>query len=133
MIRLTRLRNPNPLYLNPDLIERLDSHHETTVHLSNGSEYVVIEHADAIVRLINEQRAGVLALALRLERDLPLPALSSRSFADRQALEDAIPNAVEQPGDEPGGGATDDDGDAPWKPEQPSRGTASTDTVGDGR
>jgi uncharacterized protein YlzI (FlbEa/FlbD family) len=71
MIRLTRLRNPNPLYLNPDHIERLDSHHETTVHLFNGNEYVVTESAEEIVRLVNEQRAHLLALASRLELELP--------------------------------------------------------------
>jgi len=67
MIRLTRLRNANPLYLNPDHIERLDSHHETTVHLFNGNEYVVTETADEIVKLVNDQRAHLLALASRLE------------------------------------------------------------------
>ena len=71
MIRLTRLRNPNPLYLNPDHIERLDSHHETTVHLFNGNEYVVTESAEEIVRLVNEQRAHLLALASRLELEVP--------------------------------------------------------------
>ena len=36
MIRLTRLRQTDPLYINPDHIERLDRHHETIVHLLNG-------------------------------------------------------------------------------------------------
>ena len=76
MIRLTRLRNANPLYLNPDHIERLDSHHETTVHLFNGNEYVVTETADEIVRLVNEQRAHLLALASRLELEVPGNAMA---------------------------------------------------------
>jgi len=76
MIRLTRLRNPNPLYLNPDHIERLDSNHETTVHLFNGNEYVVTESAEEIVRLVNQQRAHLLALASRLELDIPDQALA---------------------------------------------------------
>jgi flagellar protein FlbD len=71
MIRLTRLRNANPLYLNQDHIERLETHHETTVHMSNGSEYVVTEPAEEIVRMIIDQRAQLLAVAARLERDLP--------------------------------------------------------------
>lgn len=66
MIRLTRLRNSNPLYINPDHIERLDQYHETTVHLFNGDEFVVVESADRIVELITEQRARILALASRL-------------------------------------------------------------------
>jgi len=76
MIRLTRLRNANPLYLNPDHIERLDSNHETTVHLFNGNEYVVTETADEIVRLVNNQRAQLLALASRLENEVPAAALA---------------------------------------------------------
>ena len=72
MIRLTRLRNANPLFLNQDHIERLETHHETTIHLSNGSEYVVTEPAEEIVRMIIEQRAQLLAVAARLERDLPV-------------------------------------------------------------
>jgi uncharacterized protein YlzI (FlbEa/FlbD family) len=86
MIRLTRLRNPNPLYLNPDHIERLDSHHETTVHLFNGNEYVVTESAEEIVRLVNEQRAHLLALASRLE--LAIPASTIALNVDARASAD---------------------------------------------
>lgn len=74
MIRLTRLRNANPLYLNPDHIERLDSNHETTIHLFNGNEYVVTESAEEVVRLVNEQRAQLLAIASRLELQIPAAA-----------------------------------------------------------
>jgi uncharacterized protein YlzI (FlbEa/FlbD family) len=66
MIRLTRLRNSNPLFLNPDHIERLEQYHETTVHLFNGDEFVVTETAEEIVVLITDQRARILALASRL-------------------------------------------------------------------
>jgi len=71
MIRLTRLRNSNPLYINPDHIERLDQYHETTVHLFNGDEFVVTESAERIVELITEQRARILALASRLAAEQP--------------------------------------------------------------
>ncbi len=66
MIRLTRLRNSNPLFLNPDHIERLEQYHETTVHMFNGDEFVVIESAEQIVDLITTLRANVLSLASRL-------------------------------------------------------------------
>lgn len=69
MIRLTRLRNSNPLYLNPDHIERLDQYHDTTVHLFNGDEFVVTESADQIVELITSYRARILATASRLAQD----------------------------------------------------------------
>jgi len=80
MIRLTRLRNSNPLYINPDHIERLDQYHETTVHLFNGDEFVVTESAERIVELITEQRARILALASRLAAEQP--AATDRPDAD---------------------------------------------------
>lgn len=86
MIRLTRLRNSNPLYINPDHIERLEQHHETTVHLFNGDEFVVTESAEKIVELITEQRARILALA-------------SRFAADRTVDQAAdVPGSVDVPG-----------------------------------
>lgn len=66
MIRLTRLRNAEPLYLNPDHIERLDRNHETNVHMGNGSEYIVTEDADTIVDLIIAYRARIIDSAERL-------------------------------------------------------------------
>lgn len=74
MIRLTRLRNNEPLYLNPDHIERLDHLHETHVHLSNGNEYVVTEGPTEIVGLIVALRGRILAAAHDYELD-PTPAL----------------------------------------------------------
>lgn len=63
MIRLKRLRNNEPLYLNPDHIERLDHLHETHVHLSNGNEYVVTESPVEIVELIVGLRGRIFAAA----------------------------------------------------------------------
>jgi len=63
VIHLTRLRHAEPFFLNPDLFERVDTNVDTVVHLSNGTEYVVSEPADEIVRRIIEHRARVLALA----------------------------------------------------------------------
>jgi flagellar protein FlbD len=66
MIRLTRLRNAEALYLNPDQIERLDRHHETLVLMSNGTEYVVTEDAEMIIDLIVSYRARVIAAGQQL-------------------------------------------------------------------
>jgi flagellar protein FlbD len=66
MIRLTRLRNAEALYLNPDQIERLDRHHETLVLMSNGTEYVVTEDAEMIIDLIVGYRARVIAAGQQL-------------------------------------------------------------------
>ena len=69
MIRLTRLRQSDPLYVNPDHIERLHRLHETVVHLLNGNEYVVLETPEEIVEQITYLRARAIALAARLAVD----------------------------------------------------------------
>jgi uncharacterized protein YlzI (FlbEa/FlbD family) len=69
MIRLTRLRSPDPLYVNPDHIERLDRHHDTIVHLLNGNEYIVVESPEEIVERVTYLRAKAIALAARLAAD----------------------------------------------------------------
>ena len=62
MIQLTRLRHDDVFFLNPDLVERVDTHVDTMVRLTNGNEYIVAESAEEILRLIAEFRAKVLAL-----------------------------------------------------------------------
>jgi uncharacterized protein YlzI (FlbEa/FlbD family) len=69
MIRLTRLRHADPLYLNPDHIERLDRHHDTVVHLLNGNEYLVLETPEQIVDQVTYLRARSIAMAARLAVD----------------------------------------------------------------
>lgn len=69
MIRLTRLRQNDPLYINPDHIERLEGHHDTIVHLLNGTEYVVVESPEEIVEQVIYLRARSIALAARLAVD----------------------------------------------------------------
>jgi flagellar protein FlbD len=66
MIRLSRIRNEMPLFLNEDLIEKLDGHHETTITLTNGDVYVVTESPDEVFSRIVEVRALIAAVASRL-------------------------------------------------------------------
>lgn len=70
MIRLTRLRQTDPFFVNPDHIERIEHHHDTHVHLFNGTEYVVSERPEEIVELVLAQRAKILAVAARLNEEL---------------------------------------------------------------
>lgn len=63
MIQLTRLRHGDAMYLNPDLFERVDTHVDTVVRLTDGTEYVVVEPAEEIVRRIVELRARIIAIA----------------------------------------------------------------------
>jgi flagellar protein FlbD len=77
MIRLSRLRNEAPLFINEDLIEKLDGHHETTVTLTNGDRFVVTESPEEVFRRVVEVRAIVAAVATRLAAD---PAFDHSQF-----------------------------------------------------
>lgn len=63
VIQLTRLRHGDPFFVNPDLLERVDTHVDTVIRLTTGSEYMVSESAEEIVRRIADFRARVIALA----------------------------------------------------------------------
>lgn len=63
MIHLTRLRHGQTFYLNPDLFERVDTHVDTVIRLTDGTEYVVVEPAEEIVERIAAFRARIIALA----------------------------------------------------------------------
>jgi flagellar protein FlbD len=71
MIQLTRLRQNTPFILNPDLIERVDTHVDTVVRLTNGTEYVVNETGEEIVRRTADFRARVIAMAGMLQAAMP--------------------------------------------------------------
>lgn len=63
VIQLTRLRHGDPFFVNPDLLERVDTHVDTVIRLTTGSEYVVSESGEEIVRRIADFKARVIALA----------------------------------------------------------------------
>lgn len=75
MIQLTRLGHGETFLLNPDLFERIDSHVDTVVRLTNGNEYVVSESASDIIERIVVFRAHVLAAVPLLNR----PATDDRA------------------------------------------------------
>ncbi len=67
VIRVTRL-NGEQFALNPDLIERVEAHPDTVVHLVDGTRYVVTETVDDVLREILEYRAGILATSYEMDR-----------------------------------------------------------------
>lgn len=103
MIQLTRLRHGEPFFLNPDLFERIDSHVDTVVRLTNGNEYVVAESGEEIARRVVEQRARVLAFAALIQTaatptgDGPVEPLRATVVAG--GTERAGDAATERPGD----------------------------------
>lgn len=65
--------------MNPDLLERVDTHVDTIVRLTSGTEYRVEESAQEIVRRIAEFRARVIALA-GIFQDSASPTADSESL-----------------------------------------------------
>ena len=53
MIKLTKL-NDKEIYLNPDLIDNIESHPNTTIRLTTGVKIIVKETPDEVVNRIVE-------------------------------------------------------------------------------
>ncbi len=67
MIKLTRLGHGDSFFVNPDLIERVDTHVDTVVRLTSGTEFLVSQTGAEIVARIVEFRARVISLATLLQ------------------------------------------------------------------
>ena len=63
MIKITRL-NGASFVLNPDLLERLEAHPDTVVHLVSGETYIVKEAIADIISMIRSYRSSLIAEAL---------------------------------------------------------------------
>lgn len=62
MIIVTRLNGP-AFAVNPDLIERAEATPDTVVTLVDGTKYVIAEPLIALIGLIRDYRASVIAAA----------------------------------------------------------------------
>ncbi|MET1021840.1 MAG: flagellar FlbD family protein [Arthrobacter sp.] len=62
MIVVTRL-DRRSFAVNPDLIERISSNPDTTLHMVDGATYIVEEPLQDIIGLIADSRARVIRLA----------------------------------------------------------------------
>ena len=81
MIPLHRLTQPDhPLYINPDLIQAVESTPDTVIALTNGSRLVVSESADRVIELICGWRASIYARALGLDDTPPEPPELAQVF-----------------------------------------------------
>jgi flagellar protein FlbD len=67
VIRLTRL-NGEHFVLNAELIQRVEGHPDTVITLLDDTKYVVTETVDQVVREIRDYRAGIQAIAFRMDR-----------------------------------------------------------------
>ena len=66
MIMLTRI-NGSRFALNCDLIERVESTHDTVLTLVDGTRYLVTEGVEDVVEAVRAYRASVVALSHQLE------------------------------------------------------------------
>lgn len=55
MIKLTRL-NGQEIVVNPELIEWMEAHPDTTISLATGSKIVVKEKVDAVIERVMDYR-----------------------------------------------------------------------------
>ncbi|MCX7522388.1 flagellar FlbD family protein [Microbacterium sp. STN6] len=62
MIVVTRL-NDSQFAVNPDLIERIHAHPDTTLVLVDGSTFIVTESMSDVIEMIAQYRAHVISLA----------------------------------------------------------------------
>ncbi|WP_084125127.1 flagellar FlbD family protein [Demequina sp. NBRC 110054] len=81
MITLTRL-NGHPFAVNPDLIERAESTPDTVVTLVDGTKLLVAEDLASLTRIVQEHRAGVVALAIEMADSEPNAAVASVTGID---------------------------------------------------
>ena len=65
MIGLTRTTGER-CCLDPALIERVESHPDTVVFLTDGAKYVVTESTELVVAKVRDYRAAVMVNAWRL-------------------------------------------------------------------
>jgi flagellar protein FlbD len=68
VIAVHRLTHPEcPLWLNPDLIQQIETTPDTVILLTNGTRLVVDEEPGQILELVRRWRATVVALAAQSE------------------------------------------------------------------
>jgi flagellar protein FlbD len=89
MILLTRL-NGDEIYLNPDLIERIETAPDTIVSLVDGKKYVAIEDPHELINRIVAFRAAVLvaAEAEAAASGTPSPALGVKPPRPLRLIDD---------------------------------------------
>jgi len=66
MIKLTRL-NDKIIYQNPDLIDSVETHPDTTITLTNGNKFSVKEKPEQIIQEIIDFRAKIISEANKVE------------------------------------------------------------------
>jgi flagellar protein FlbD len=87
VIRLTRL-NGEHFVLNAELIQRVEGHPDTVITLLDDTKYVVTEDVDQVVREIRDYRAGIQAVAFRMDRGEYAP--QAQHHEDRATTDSSV-------------------------------------------
>ena len=91
-------RQPQAVYLNPDLILSIEANPDTVVTLTTGSRLVVTETPDEVTRAVREWRASVLDAMSRVPRRTSALSLVRATAGDGAV--GAINAEAAQPGSE---------------------------------
>lgn len=93
MIVVTRL-NDSQFAVNPDLIERIHAHPDTTLVMVDGATYIVTETMAEVIEMIAGYRAHVIALARALPVETAHPGAQRFGLV---AVTDAVAPTDERP------------------------------------
>ncbi len=67
MIEVHRLGHARePLYLNPDLIQTIEAHPDSTITLTTGASLIVNESPEEILESVRDWRVSLLSDALKI-------------------------------------------------------------------
>ena len=91
-------RQPQAVYLNPDLILSIEANPDTVVTLTTGSRLVVTETPEEVTRAVREWRASVLDAMSRVPRRTSALSLVRATAGDGAV--GAINAEAAQPGSE---------------------------------
>ncbi len=83
MIVLTRFSSER-IAINADLVARVETNPDTRVTLIDGSRYIVTEPMEVVIRLVEEHKARVLALARSLPTAVERAPLRGRPVRTRR-------------------------------------------------
>ena len=117
MIPLHRLTHPdNPLYINPDMIQAVESTPDTVIAMTNGSRLVVAESADRVIELICGWRASIYARALGTRRHAARAARARPGLPLRDRSRRRVAGARARPAREPSRGSCSGSLVRGWQP-----------------
>jgi flagellar protein FlbD len=82
-------RNGEHFTIDPDHIERVETGHDTTLHMVDGSKYVIAQELDDLIVAVRDHRAATF-----VARDRLVDGFSATPAATRHARRDWSPSPI---------------------------------------